>query len=136
MQIVDLRGKLPTHKTKKYSTRKESDIRSIAIHHSLTVSGSPEAFANYHVYTNGWSIMGYSYVVQRDGTIYWCADHNIITPHVGNSNKHSLGICLVGDFRTQHPRSEEHTSELQSRENLVCRLLLEKKKQQTQQTQQ
>src|SRR5690606_39851790 len=27
-----------------------------------------------------------------------------------------------------YPRSEEHTSELQSRENLVCRLLLEKKK--------
>src|SRR5690606_41143077 len=27
-----------------------------------------------------------------------------------------------------HQRSEEHTSELQSRENLVCRLLLEKKK--------
>src|SRR5690606_39950207 len=32
--------------------------------------------------------------------------------------------------RTDSParRSEEHTSELQSRENLVCRLLLEKKK--------
>src|SRR5690606_41447234 len=28
----------------------------------------------------------------------------------------------------QWTRSEEHTSELQSRENLVCRLLLEKKK--------
>src|SRR2546427_5159202 len=28
-------------------------------------------------------------------------------------------------------RSEEHTSELQSQSNLVCRLLLEKKKQQT-----
>src|SRR5436309_12624466 len=28
----------------------------------------------------------------------------------------------------QKIRSEEHTSELQSRENLVCRLLLEKKK--------
>src|SRR5690606_41338471 len=27
----------------------------------------------------------------------------------------------------KYPRSEEHTSELQSRENLVCRLLLEKK---------
>src|SRR5690606_27884946 len=27
-----------------------------------------------------------------------------------------------------HRRSEEHTSELQSRENIVCRLLLEKKK--------
>src|SRR5690242_21078054 len=29
-----------------------------------------------------------------------------------------------------HPRSEEHTSELQSHVNLVCRLLLEKKKMQ------
>src|SRR5690606_40233582 len=27
--------------------------------------------------------------------------------------------------QASHPRSEEHTSELQSRENLVCRLLLE-----------
>src|SRR5260370_2285971 len=31
------------------------------------------------------------------------------------------------------PRSEEHTSELQSHLNLVCRLLLEKKKKNTQQ---
>src|SRR2546430_9408002 len=30
--------------------------------------------------------------------------------------------------RTAHARSEEHTSELQSQSNLVCRLLLEKKK--------
>src|SRR5690606_41949873 len=48
----------------------------------------------------------------------------------------SLGVNRRAE-RTQHPslahdpeievRSEEHTSELQSRENLVCRLLLEKK---------
>src|SRR5690606_40149519 len=34
-----------------------------------------------------------------------------------------LGLAGPGEHR-----SEEHTSELQSRENLVCRLLLEKKK--------
>src|SRR3712207_7666778 len=34
---------------------------------------------------------------------------------------------LQGDLRTLD-RSEEHTSELQSRQYLVCRLLLEKKK--------
>src|SRR5690606_39432130 len=33
----------------------------------------------------------------------------------------------VGGVNPRH-RSEEHTSELQSRENLVCRLLLENKK--------
>src|SRR5688572_32705540 len=31
-------------------------------------------------------------------------------------------------FKTTKSRSEEHTSELQSQSNLVCRLLLEKKK--------
>src|SRR5438046_8645222 len=34
-------------------------------------------------------------------------------------------------WRPALPRSEEHTSELQSLTNLVCRLLLEKKKKQT-----
>src|SRR5690349_22852890 len=41
-----------------------------------------------------------------------------------------LGIALVpGHHRCKRERSEEHTSELQSRRDLVCRLLLEKKKQ-------
>src|SRR5690606_39523569 len=38
---------------------------------------------------------------------------------------------LFTDPILQKHRSEEHTSELQSRENLVCRLLLEKKKKKT-----
>src|SRR5690606_41220212 len=37
-------------------------------------------------------------------------------------------VQLLADSSTAANRSEEHTSELQSRENLVCRLLLEKKK--------
>src|SRR5690242_7591302 len=36
----------------------------------------------------------------------------------------AFGLTPLADF----PRSEEHTSELQSHVNLVCRLLLEKKK--------
>src|SRR3712207_7420217 len=42
-----------------------------------------------------------------------------------------VGDVLRDDYRAVwlHVRSEEHTSELQSRQYLVCRLLLEKKKQ-------
>src|SRR2546422_6639335 len=36
--------------------------------------------------------------------------------------------CRLRAVRLHHHRSEEHTSELQSRLHLVCRLLLEKKK--------
>src|SRR5690349_23377758 len=44
---------------------------------------------------------------------------------------HHLVVVLrqeVGDVLAGAKRSEEHTSELQSRRDLVCRLLLEKKK--------
>src|SRR5690606_24417539 len=39
-----------------------------------------------------------------------------------------IGPAGIFKFINLSARSEEHTSELQSRENLVCRLLLEKKK--------
>src|SRR2546422_11365511 len=43
---------------------------------------------------------------------------------------HSRGITYVAEIKDAYQlRSEEHTSELQSRLHLVCRLLLEKKKQ-------
>src|SRR5690606_41181640 len=45
------------------------------------------------------------------------------------NERDEIGPDLVPDYLTSVQRSEEHTSELQSRENLVCRLLLEKKKQ-------
>src|SRR2546430_10606749 len=46
---------------------------------------------------------------------------------------HALGRKVIDTWANQlgyddRPRSEEHTSELQSQSNLVCRLLLEKKK--------
>src|SRR5690606_39383427 len=39
-----------------------------------------------------------------------------------------IGATYAEEIYEELKRSEEHTSELQSRENLVCRLLLEKKK--------
>src|SRR5215475_15767560 len=39
---------------------------------------------------------------------------------------HRIGRLPLTAFNSSADRSEEHTSELQSRENLVCRLLLEK----------
>src|SRR5690606_8033071 len=49
-----------------------------------------------------------------------------------------MAYMLFGWFGSviRESRSEEHTSELQSRENLVCRLLLEKKKKKYKRTRQ
>src|SRR2546422_6447558 len=50
---------------------------------------------------------------------------------IGDDDDQVLGASLLQAVRAARPRqdrSEEHTSELQSRLHLVCRLLLEKKK--------
>src|SRR2546421_7028407 len=52
--------------------------------------------------------------------------------HVATAGRHPIEIrdhgLLAGSPPGLFERSEEHTSELQSRSDLVCRLLLEKKK--------
>src|SRR5688572_31105509 len=45
-----------------------------------------------------------------------------------NTATRSSGSSISSVFSAYSRRSEEHTSELQSQSNLVCRLLLEKKK--------
>src|SRR2546428_6063318 len=51
----------------------------------------------------------------------------VVNRHVVDMDRSSLGN-VVGGNPYDLARSEEHTSELQSRSDLVCRLLLEKKK--------
>src|SRR2546430_7955264 len=51
-------------------------------------------------------------------------EHWFAACRLGASHVHALVVPL----QAERQRSEEHTSELQSQSNLVCRLLLEKKK--------
>src|SRR3712207_7199346 len=46
----------------------------------------------------------------------------------GREKRHECLAAAAANIGKQQIRSEEHTSELQSRQYLVCRLLLEKKK--------
>src|SRR2546430_7732191 len=56
-----------------------------------------------------------------------------IAPEAGHAQQMTshifLSLGMWDDVVKANVRSEEHTSELQSQSNLVCRLLLEKKKQ-------
>src|SRR5690554_7211361 len=54
--------------------------------------------------------------------------YNLISCMISSLLGFSNVIILENLLQTAGSRSEEHTSELQSRPHLVCRLLLEKKK--------
>src|SRR3712207_8149506 len=69
----------------------------------------------------------------RSGALY--ASSSSLSAFFSGARKPRTALSGVGDIshfrlgRSKRPvRSEEHTSELQSRQYLVCRLLLEKKK--------
>src|SRR2546427_8424686 len=59
----------------------------------------------------------------RSPTTSLCPLMYLVVECSTRSAPNDSGCCRAGDRR-----SEEHTSELQSQSNLVCRLLLEKKK--------
>src|SRR3712207_7131367 len=61
----------------------------------------------------------------RPYTKLWLVSNNLSEARIGGIAR-SLNVPY---FLGAAKRSEEHTSELQSRQYLVCRLLLEKKKQ-------
>src|SRR6266511_3586392 len=56
-------------------------------------------------------------------------ENTVFVSGIGCSSRFPYYMNTYGmhSLHGRAPRSEEHTSELQSRENLVCRLLLEKK---------
>src|SRR2546422_2690911 len=59
-------------------------------------------------------------------TEFWCL--RVLVVNKRFSSPCPTCLCGAFDISCEFPRSEEHTSELQSRLHLVCRLLLEKKK--------
>src|SRR2546430_4076737 len=56
--------------------------------------------------------------------------HEVRYPHLPARSDEQVHVRHVREVQARG-RSEEHTSELQSQSNLVCRLLLEKKKKKT-----
>src|SRR2546422_6370182 len=75
-------------------------------------------------FTHRWAVREAAYTASREQWLRFAA----LTANTDRLQQ-AVGVGREGG----EPRSEEHTSELQSRLHLVCRLLLEKKKMQAQQ---
>lgn len=103
MQVYDIIAELPAHPTRKYRRRALRDIRRIVLHHSATDTGTPEAFARYHVQSQGWPGIAYHYVIMRDGTAYKTQEASVMSYHAAGANKDGLGICMVGNFDRYDP---------------------------------
>lgn len=121
MKILDVTKFLPKHPSKRYKTRNVHEIDRIVIHHSATQTGTPKAFANYHVKNRNWPGIGYTYVIMPDGLIFQTNADRTISYHASGANRSSIGICLVGNF-------DQQSLELSQKRALIglCHLLIKR----------
>src|SRR5690606_41034442 len=107
-------------------------------HHTHAVSVRSRPRSAYVLYATGPSVL-FFLLVRPPPRPTLFPYTTLFRSRFGNQERLGLRMVQAGgveliEFHIGHPaagapgRSEEHTSELQSRENLVCRLLLEKKK--------
>lgn len=61
----------------------------------------------------GWSDIGYHYVVYRDGTIHEGRNVDIAGAHCAGHNANSIGICYVGGVATDGKTPKDTRTELQ-----------------------
>src|SRR5690349_23274026 len=85
-----------------------TEIYTLSLHDALPISGA------IALVSNG----GYAGSSRRQ----------LVVPAAAYEGEHAFLRGLQLGWHAWQRRSEEHTSELQSRRDLVCRLLLEKKK--------
>ncbi len=99
----------------------------VVIHCSDTFSAQDigvEDIRYWHTKGNGWSDVGYHFVIKRDGTVEEGRDIKRVGAHTYGFNNHSIGICWVGgksdDGGPEDNRTEEQEKSLRG---IVDRML-------------
>ncbi|XP_039947942.1 peptidoglycan-recognition protein LB-like isoform X1 [Bactrocera neohumeralis] len=84
----------------------------VIIHHSYMPSAcytradcikAMRSMQDYHQLQRGWNDIGYSFAIGGDGMIYVGRGFNVIGAHAPKYNDRSVGICMIGDWRTELP---------------------------------
>lgn len=81
----------------------------LIIHHSAGSNFSSDWAAvvrsiwNFHVNGNGWSDIGYNWLVDPNGVVYIGRGDNILGAHFCGKNTNTLGTCMMGDFTSVTP---------------------------------
>ncbi|XP_026850855.1 peptidoglycan-recognition protein LB isoform X3 [Drosophila persimilis] len=84
----------------------------VIIHHSYMPAAcfstpdcmkSMRDMQDFHQLERGWNDIGYSFGIGGDGMIYTGRGFNVIGAHAPKYNDKSVGIVLIGDWRTELP---------------------------------
>ncbi|WP_338791655.1 N-acetylmuramoyl-L-alanine amidase [Bernardetia sp. MNP-M8] len=88
-----------------------TNVTHLIVHHADGYDWSDGAAAvraiqDLHQNSNGWSDIGYNYLIHKSGVIYQGRPEDVIGAHFCGYNAHTQGICILGSFKNQNPTNE------------------------------
>ena len=97
----------------KLITRKET--KYIILHCTATKEGKNYTVEDIHKWhlNNGWSGIGYHYVIYLDGTIHQGRNFDSVGAHCTARNNDSIGICLIGGLSKDGKTAKDTRNDLQ-----------------------
>lgn len=96
-------------------------INKLIVHCTATPEGKDytvDQIRNMHIKGNGWSDIGYHYVIYRDGTVHCGRSESVAGAHTTGYNSNSIGICYVGGLASDG-KTPKDTRTLAQKESLV-----------------
>ena len=91
-----------------------TETNYIVIHCSATRADqniTTDDIRRWHMNDNGWSDIGYHWIIERDGSVQQGRDAQVQGAHVRGHNHESVGICMVGGMAENGEPEDNFTSE-------------------------
>lgn len=71
--------------------------QEFTLHYSTgPTSQTPRSIQNYHMDSQGWSDVGYNFLVDKDGKIYEGRGWLVVGAHAAPRNTQGIGVCFIG----------------------------------------
>ncbi len=104
-------------------------IDKIIIHCSATPEGrdiSTETIRSWHVKGNGWSDIGYHFVIELDGAVKNGRALHKMGAHTRGENAHSIGVCYVGGIdKNKNAKDTRTDAQKDSLNKLISAFMLD-----------
>jgi N-acetylmuramoyl-L-alanine amidase len=100
--------------------RSRRRIELILVHCTATPAGKDytvDQIKDWHTAPkpkgNGWSDIGYHYIIYRDGSVHLGRDVDLVGAHCEGFNAHSIGIVYVGGMSADGKKNEDTRTDAQ-----------------------
>lgn len=104
-------------------------IDKIIIHCSATPENrdiKTETIRSWHVKGNGWSDIGYHFVIELDGAVKNGRALHKMGAHTRGENAHSIGVCYVGGIdKNKNAKDTRTDAQKDSLNKLISALMLD-----------